>query len=63
MTCRCLDCGRNFYTEEPLQNVKENFLSDESIIDDEEELLAAEEELKRQVNEEDDRRFKHDTSK
>jgi hypothetical protein len=58
LTYRCLGCGRDFYIEEPLQNIGETFMSDNSIIDDEDELRAAEEELKRQVDEEDDRRFK-----
>ena len=59
MTCKCLDCGREFYIEEPTQNVEELIFSDESYIADEDELLAAEEELKRQADEEDDRRFKY----
>lgn len=58
MTCKCLDCGRDFYIEEPTQNVEELFPSDERFIADEDELLAAEEELKRQVDDADDRTFK-----
>ena len=58
VTCKCLDCGREFYIEEPAQDIEEFLPSDESFIADEDELLAAEEELKRQTDEEDDRRFK-----
>ena len=59
MTCKCQDCGSEFYIEDPRQDVIESFLSDESFIADEDELLAAEEELRRQTDEEDDRRFKY----
>jgi hypothetical protein len=59
ITCKCRDCGREFYIEEPTQNVEELVFPDESFIADEDELLAAEEELKRQTDEEDDRRFKY----
>ena len=58
ITCKCLDCGREFYIEEPTQDIEILFPSDDSFIADEDELLAAEEELKRQTDEEDDRRFK-----
>jgi hypothetical protein len=58
VTCKCLDCGREFYIEEPAQDIEELIYSDESFIADEDELLAAEEELKRQTDEEDDHRFK-----
>jgi hypothetical protein len=61
-TCRCSDCGQDFYVEEPMQSIEETFLSIESVIDDEDKLLAAEEELKRQIDEEDDRRFKRNMS-
>ena len=59
VTSKCLDCGREFYSEEPTQDIEESFFSDESFIADEDELLAAEEELKRQTDEEDDRRFRY----
>ena len=59
MTCKCLDCGRDFYIEEPAQDVERSFFPDESFVADEDELLAAEEELKRQTDEEDDRRFRY----
>lgn len=58
MTCRCSDCGRDFYTEEPEQGLPEEALADDKMIDDEDELRAAEEELKRQLEEEGDRRYK-----
>lgn len=57
VTCKCLECGREFYIEEPAQDIVESILSDESFIADEDELLAAEEELKKQTDEEDDRTF------
>ena len=59
MTCRCLDCGREFYIEEPVQDIEMIFPSDDSFIADEDELLAAEEDLRRQTDEEDDRRYKY----
>ncbi|UCD08632.1 MAG: hypothetical protein JSU79_09765 [Dehalococcoidales bacterium] len=59
VTCKCLDCGREFYIEESTQDVEELILSDDSFIADEDELLAAEEEVKRQADEEDDRRFRY----
>ena len=58
VTCRCSDCGQDFYVEEPLQGIEERFLSDDSMIDDEDELHAAEEDLRRQADDEDDRRYK-----
>ena len=58
VTCKCLDCGREFYIEEPSQDIEEIILSDDSFIADEDELQAAEEELRRQIDEEDDRRYK-----
>ena len=57
ITCKCLDCGREFYVEEPPEGVTEEALSDNSLIDNEEELRAAEEELKREIEDENDRRF------
>ncbi len=56
--CRCSDCDRDFYVEEPLQGLEETFLSDDSMIDDEDKLRAAEEDLRRQADDEDDRRYK-----
>ncbi len=57
MTCRCFDCGRDFYTEEPPGGLTEEAFQGDAIIDDEGELQAAEDELRRQIEEEDDRRF------
>ena len=56
ITCRCSECGRDFYIEATLQNIEAMVQSDKSIIEDE--LMAAEEELKRQADEEDDHRFR-----
>ncbi len=57
VTCRCFDCGRDFYTEEPPGGLSQEAFRDEAMIDDEGELQAAEDELRRQIEEEDDRRF------
>jgi hypothetical protein len=54
-TCRCLDCGEDFYLEEPTGKVAEEMLDDDQIIDNEEELQAAEDELKKQIEDVDDR--------
>ena len=56
MTCRCFDCGLDFYVEEPQEGIADEMVSDGDVIDDEEALRAAEEEIKRQVEEEEDRR-------
>jgi hypothetical protein len=58
VTCRCSDCGRDFYTEEPLQGLPEEVLKDEKMLNDEDELRAAEEELRRQADDEGDHRYK-----
>jgi hypothetical protein len=58
VTCRCLNCGRNFYAEEPPQGLEKLPLMDDRIIDDEDELRAAEEELKRQADDEGDHRYR-----
>ncbi|MFC1968483.1 hypothetical protein ACFLVX_03740 [Chloroflexota bacterium] len=55
LTCRCLDCGRDFYSEAPSEGLPDEMIDDQ-IIADEEELHAAEDELKRQVEDESDRR-------
>jgi DNA-directed RNA polymerase subunit RPC12/RpoP len=57
-TCRCLDCGRDFYSGELPPELVERLLADEDIVSDEDELRAAEAELKRQVDEEGDHMFK-----
>lgn len=55
ITCRCFDCRRDFYSQEPPGGITEDaILYDDAI--DEEELQAAEEELRRQMAEEKDRR-------
>ena len=56
LTCKCLDCGQNFYAKEPQGGISDEMLNDDRIIDDEEALRAAEEELKRRTEEDDDRR-------
>ena len=58
LTYKCLDCGQNFYTQEPKGGINAANLEDGPIIDDEEALLAAEQELKRQTEEDDDRRYR-----
>ena len=56
LTCRCLDCGRDFYTQEPADRLAEDaIITDETI--NEEELRAAEDELKRQTEEDGDHRY------
>lgn len=57
MTCRCFDCGQDFYTEEPEGGIPDEAVKDNALIDNEDELQAAENELRRQVEEDDDRRF------
>ena len=58
LTCRCLDCGQDFYAEAPPDGTQFETPEDERLIDNEEELKAAEEELKKEVEDEDDRMFK-----
>lgn len=57
ITCRCLDCGKDFYAEEPLPESRISVIEDDRIVENEAELQAAEEELKREIEDEDDRRF------
>jgi DNA-directed RNA polymerase subunit RPC12/RpoP len=52
---RCSNCGKEFYADEPEQNLKTP--GDNPLIEDEEELRAAEEELKRQTDAGRDRRY------
>ena len=56
LTYRCLDCGLDFYGEEPHGGITEELIAKDDVIDDEEALHAAEEEIRRQVEEDDDRR-------
>jgi transcription elongation factor Elf1 len=58
LTYKCLDCGQNFYANEPKGGISEKNLEDGPIIDDEDALRAAEEDLKRQTEEDDDRRYR-----
>jgi hypothetical protein len=58
VTCRCSNCGRDFYTEEPQEGLPEEVLSHDRMIDDEDELHAAEEEMRRQADDEGDHRYK-----
>jgi hypothetical protein len=57
LTCRCLDCGLDFYTAEPSGGLPPGARTDEDLID-EEALQAAEDALKRQAEDENDRRFR-----
>lgn len=56
VTCRCLDCGKDFYAEEPREGLDIEAITGDETVEDEEALRAAEDELKRQVDEENDRR-------
>ncbi len=56
ITCRCLECGRDFYFEAPLRGLPDEVTTDDQTISDEEELRAAEEEIKRDLEEGGDRR-------
>jgi hypothetical protein len=58
LTCRCFDCGRDFYGAEPQGGIPDEVIEADQAIDDEEALCEAENDLKRQVEEEDDRRYK-----
>jgi hypothetical protein len=51
-TCRCNDCGQDFYVEE--QSIPDWDINDNEAIDNEEELRAAEEELRKEINNKDD---------
>lgn len=56
LTCRCLDCGEEFYAQEPEGGVDESVYSEDRVIDNEDELRIAEEELKKQTEDEGDHR-------
>ncbi len=58
VTCRCADCGRDFYTEEPQEGLPEEVLSNDGMIYDKDELRAAEEEVRREADEEGNHRYK-----
>ena len=57
ITCRCSDCGRDFYTAEGGDDSVQSIFPDENAIN-EDELNVAENELKRQIEENNDRRCK-----
>jgi hypothetical protein len=56
VTCRCLDCGRDFYADEPSEGLADEIARNDDIIADEDQLRAAEDELRREVEDSDDRR-------
>jgi hypothetical protein len=56
VTCRCLDCGRDFYVNEPETGITTEAAEGNEIVEDEETLRAAEEELKREIEDSNDRR-------
>lgn len=56
LTCRCFDCGRDFYAKEPLVSSQDQFNSDNELIDNEEELYAAEEEIRKNTEASGDRK-------
>jgi hypothetical protein len=55
LTCRCADCGQEFYIEEPRMGNNDPIFSNDQMVDDEEALQAAEDDLKRQIWDENDR--------
>ena len=56
MTYRCLDCGLDFYGEEPQEGIANEITEDGRVVDDDEALRAAEEEMEKHVDEDEDRR-------
>jgi DNA-directed RNA polymerase subunit RPC12/RpoP len=56
VSCRCLDCGQDFYVDEPKEGLADEDINNDEIVADEEALRAAEEELKREIDEANDRR-------
>jgi|ERR1035437_1707235 Zn finger protein HypA/HybF involved in hydrogenase expression len=57
VTCRCDNCGSDFYVEQP-QGQSVEVDPGDNAVEDEEALRAAEDELKRQADEEDDHTFR-----
>jgi hypothetical protein len=57
LTCRCDNCGSDFYAEQPEGQTVEVDPSPD-FVEDAEALKAAEDELKKQADEEDDHRFR-----
>ncbi len=56
LTCRCLDCGQDFYINVPQAKIEGELIEDDRMIDDEESLRQAENELKREADEDNDHR-------
>jgi len=56
LTYRCLDCGNDFYMDEPPGGITKDMVGEDRLIDDEAALLQAEAELKKQIELDDDRR-------
>jgi hypothetical protein len=54
LTCRCLDCGQDFYADAPAGISLEEINGDEAV-DDPEALREAEDELRREMEDDDDR--------
>ena len=57
LTCRCRDCGQDFYVAEGSAGAQLATQEDERLVDNEEDLHAAEEELKKEIREKNDRMF------
>jgi hypothetical protein len=55
VNCRCLDCGKEFYADEPESGLSEEAVAGDDTVSDPDELRAAEEELERQIKDSDDR--------
>ena len=56
MTCRCLECGQDFYSKYISREHSYKPANEDDIIENEYLLRAAEEEIKKQVDDQDDRR-------
>jgi hypothetical protein len=57
LTCRCLDCRKDFYADISNTEIERQVMGDNRIIDDEEALSEAENELKREADEQNDHRL------
>jgi hypothetical protein len=53
ITCKCSDCGRNFYFKEPPHGITEEAILGDRIVEDGDELRSAEEEVRRKTEKED----------
>jgi transcription elongation factor Elf1 len=56
VTCKCRDCGRDFYSDE-IEAAEAQAAAEDIMVDDEEALRTAEEELKRKTDEDNDHRY------